>query len=166
VLVLIGTVLVFTNCGKKAKDKAIEKAVEKAIEKQSGGKAKVDLSKGQVTIKDEKGQMTMTQGGGAQLPDGFPKDVLVYAGASITVSAKQPNAFMLVLTSKDDKKKVAETYKSTLKSQGWEEATAMDMGDVTTMEYKKEKEKRTLVISIAKSDNQTQITLNVETEKQ
>jgi hypothetical protein len=163
VFVLIASVIVATNCGgKKAQERAVQKAIEDSIKKQSGGKAKVDLSKGQITIKDKQGEMTMTQGGGAQLPDGFPNDVPVYPGAAITMSAKQPKAFMVMLTSKDDKKKVADTYKSTLKAQGWEEGSSMDMGDVTSLEYKKEKEKRTLVIGISKDNAGSRITLNVE----
>jgi len=166
VLVLCLAVAVVAGCRKKSQEQAMNKAIEKAIEKQSGGKAKVDLSKGQMTFKDKEGQVTVSQGGGAQLPDGFPKDVLIHKGAAITIASKQPNVFSVVLTSKDDKSKIVDAYKSSLKSQGWEEASSMDMGDVTTFEYKKEKENRTLVVNVTKESDKTQITLIVETRKE
>jgi len=164
VLLAVGLVSVTANCGKKAEERAAEKAIEKAIEKQSGGKAKVDLSKGQVTIRDKEGQATFTEKGGAQLPEGFPADVPVYKGAAIVMSSKQQKSFTLMLTAGDDRKKVAETYKSAMKSQGWEEETTVDVGEALSLQYKKDK--RTVGINISQADDKTQIVLIVNAEEQ
>jgi len=160
ILVLIASVCVLTNCGKKAE----ERAIEKRIEKQSGGKVKADLSKGQITIKDKEGETVIAQGGGAKVPDGFPKDVLVYKNAAVTASVKQKNMFMLSLAAKDDMNKIAEAYKSSMKSQGWEEGMVMNMPDAVALQYKKGK--RNASISINKEGDKAAIVLHVETEEE
>jgi len=160
-MIALSAVLV-AGCGGK---KAAEKAAERAIEKQSGGKVKADISKGKVTIKDEKGATTFAAEGGAELPDGFPKDVLVYKGAVIVMSSKQQNTFTLMLHTKDDAKQIAEAYKTSMKSQGWEEKNMINIEGNVTIQYAKEKEKRQATVSVSKSDDQAQITLIVEKEE-
>jgi len=157
-LVLV-TALAFVGCGKKAQ----ERAAEKMIEKQSGGKVKADLSKGQFTIKDKEGRATFSQGGGAEVPEGFPKDVLVYKGSQIVMSSKQKKNFTLMLTTKADPKTVADAYKAAMKSQGWDESNMVNIEGTISIQYQKEKEKRTTAVSISKSGDQTQITLIAET---
>lgn len=164
VLVLISTAVFLTSCGKKAKEEAASRAIEKAIEKQTGGKAKVDLSKGKVTIKDKEGELTMAQGGGADLPEGFPKDVLAYKGAQVMLAVKQANSMSVVLETKDDLKTVEEAYKTSMKAQGWEEETAMTMPEGVMHHYKKANRKASVTIN--KDPGKSRITLIVESEKE
>lgn len=74
-------------CG-KIKEKIAEKAVEKTVEKATG--QDVDLEKGRVTVKDDKGNTT-EWGAGAKLPDDWPKELMPYPGAQVvgTFSTRQ-----------------------------------------------------------------------------
>ena len=162
VLLMIVAAVAFTSCGKKAAEKAQERALEKAIEKQSGGKVKADLSKGQFTIKDKSGETSVAGEGGAQINPDFPKDILIYKGASAIASFKQGQSFTLMLKTTDDMKTVADAYKASMKAQGWKEESDMSMGDVTSLGYSKEKRKA--VVSVSKDNKATQISIVTETE--
>lgn len=158
-LLLIASVALTASCRKKAD----ERAIEKAIEKQSGGKVKADISKGQVTFKSKEGEMTITSGGGAKVPEGFPKDVLVYRGAEVLMSAKERDSFTVMLTTGDNSETVAEAYKKAMKSEGWEEETSLQTPQGVGLTYKKEK--RIAIVNITKDDKKTQISLHVSTEE-
>jgi len=162
--IMIAAAFLATACGKKAEERRAERAVEKAIAKETGGKVKADLSKDKVQIKTEKGEVTITEAGGAEVPEGFPKDVLVYRGASVMMSAKEQNTLMVWLESKDDLKKVVETYKENMKSQGWEEKSAMSLPAQVSLQY--EKDKRTVSISVTKEDDKSRIQIVVVTEEE
>ena len=161
VWIFAGLVLFFIGCG-GGQERAAERAAEKSIEKETGKKADVDISKEKVTIKSEEGEFTVAGKGGASLPEGFPKDVYVYAGADIKMSGKQENSFMLTLESSDDIKKVVNEYKDKMKSQEWKEKTTLDMGAQTMIEY--EKDTRSTVINVSKADDKTQIYIVVNLE--
>jgi len=158
--VLAVSALLVASCGKKVEEKAAERRLEKAIEKESGGKVKADISREKVEIKTEKGEMTITGAGGAEVPDGFPKDVHIYKDATVVMSAREQNTYSLVLQTNDDLKKVSETYKKEMTAQGWEEEAAINMGGMVMLQYKKAE--RAAAVSIATQDDKTQVTLSVQ----
>lgn len=131
-----------------------EQKLEKAIEKQ-GGQAKIDLSKGKMEIKTAEGETTVTGKGGGKLPDGFPKDVLVYKKSTIVVSMKKDEGFLVGFQSDDDAAKVVEAYKKQMPANGWEEKMAVNLPQGTMLQY--EKNKRTCAVSITKADEKTGI---------
>jgi len=164
VVVLSLTAVFLANCGKKADEKAASRAIEKAIAKQTGGKAKVDLSKGEISIKSKEGEMTMAQGGGVELPPDFPKDVLAYKGSQVTLTAKQTDGMSVVLETTDDSKTVESAYKSGMKALGWAEEMTMAVPEGVMYHYKKGS--RTAMVTINKDPKKTRITLIVQLEKE
>ena len=155
----LATALILAGCGGKATDavkaKIADRIAEKAVESKTGGKAKIDTANGKVEF--------TTDNGDAKLPDGFPKDVYVYAGAAVKTSIKSEDGFHLILETPDKKDKVLETCAAKMKADGWTEMESMDSDDASVRQY--EKDKRTATLNLQVSDDKTQVMLNVTGEK-
>jgi len=111
------------NLGQKVAEKITEEAVEKAIESE-GGEAEVDIGEEGVSIKTDEGEMTY--GGGAELPEGFPKVVPVYPDMQIVSSWKatddEKESFSVSGIIGDSGKKIFDWYKSQLSNWDTEES--------------------------------------------
>lgn len=159
---LLATVLVLGACGKKS----AEKTIEQAIEKNGGGKAHVDLSKNQMTIQTKDGEKIEIASGaeGLAVPADFPKDIYVYPKVKVEGSIKTGEATQLTLVTADAPAKVAEEYKGQMKKSGWKEKTAVQMNEMTMLEYSKDQ--RDLLVHITSDGKQTRIMLMESIEKQ
>ncbi|MCX7767219.1 MAG: hypothetical protein N2246_10990, partial [Candidatus Sumerlaeia bacterium] len=132
---LITTLVFLLACGKSSEEKAMEKAVEKAIERESGGKVKADISRDKIEIKGEEGSVSIASEGKVDIPDDFPKDIHLYKGARVVMSARENQGFMLLLETGDEPKKVGEIYKSEMTSQGWKEKMVMNVPEGVMLQY-------------------------------
>lgn len=148
---------------RRASESMAERVIEKAMQAQGGGQADVDLSEGRMVIQNKDGKSEIATGGSAAVPADFPKDILVYDGAKIVVSAKHQDGFMLSLQTPDKREKVVEKYRASMTAQGWSEESSLNAGEVTVVAYKKEG--RSASLSVAGSGDETQITLTAATEK-
>ena len=159
-LLLLATTLVLVAslpsclCG-RIKERLAEKATEAAIEAVAddgkGGKAKVDLSKGTFTVTDDKGgSLKFAAGGGAKVPETWPKDFPVFAGAKVTMAMDTPNGSTVSFETADPPAKVYGYYASTMPGQGWKinVRTSVDDGG-TLMMTKDPKRSATVVVSSA-----------------
>jgi hypothetical protein len=153
----IGSILLL-SCGQSAE----EAAVEKAIEKESGGKAKADISKDKMVIKTEEGQMTIDASGGAEIPADFPEDVFVYKGAAVIMSMSQPDGFVLSLSTADGVDKVKAAYGESMASNGWKEETNFQMGAQSMISYKKGG--RIASVMLVEDQGKTNINLTVNAQ--
>jgi len=111
------------NLGQKVAEKVTEKAVEKAIESE-GGEAEVDIGEEGVSIKTDEGEMTI--GGGAELPEDFPKVVPMYPGMQIVSSWKvtedEKDSFSVSGIIGDSGKEIFDWYKSQFSNWDTEES--------------------------------------------
>ena len=182
-IVLLAACVVGAGCGKKISEKISEKIIEKKMEKDgvkadvkiSGGKmtikatgkegktADIDISGDKVTVKSEDGTAAFTAGKSAKLPDGFPKDVYVYDGATVATVMTTPDGCNVSFQTKDSAEKVTTAYKSKMTANGWTEESAFTTAQQTMIAYKKNKQAATVMILAA--DGTTQINLTVVTEK-
>ncbi|MBD3320025.1 MAG: hypothetical protein GF350_02915 [Chitinivibrionales bacterium] len=147
----------FYGCGKKAEEKGAETMIEKAIENESGGTADVDISEGTMNIKTDDGEMSVTSGKGARIPDAFPDDILIYKGASIEAAMEVPDGFSIQLKTDDGVAKVSELYTSRMKADGWSQEASVDMGQQAMLSFKKDE--RAAQVVIMPDDNSTRIGL-------
>ncbi len=154
IVLAIGLVCV-TGCGRQAE----EAAVEKAIELQTGGTARVDLSKETMQIETEEGKMTMSSGEGAKLPDSFPQDIYVLDGAKIEMAMEVPQGYSLAFTTDKDRAAVAEQYKKQMTSAGWTQKAAMDMGEQVMLAYEKPERAANIVITADESVTRVNVTV-------
>ena len=148
---------------RRASESVAEKLMAKAIEKNGGGKADVDLSKGKMTVKTDKGEVVVTAGGGATIPADFPKDVFVAQDAKMLATTSIPGTFSLTMESKDGAEKLMEKYVAEMKAQGWKTESTMNMGETLMTSFAKDTRKTSVVMS--KSDKGSQIILTVTDDK-
>lgn len=186
---LLGAVILVwaVGCGKtteKVVEKAAEKAAEKAIQTEMGkdAKAEVDVQGGsvkivsqdgteQVSVSTQDGQTTVTSqsegaksviGPGATVPENFPKDIPVYAGAEILVSAEDVEAktYMVQARTKDPVETVGAYYKKELAGQGWTESQNVTQTTPAPMQMISfTKGERQLTVIIHSPDDATTLTI-------
>lgn len=151
--------LIFTGCGRKTEEQVFEKTIKKAIEKESGGSAKVDIQDETMKITTKDGEVTISGGGNAKLPDDFPSDILIYDGAKIMACMQAPGGMSVSFTCKDAPAKVASVYRLKMKEKGWGLEQAMDMGQQQIVMFIKDE--RNLVVSIGENDEGTFVGLTL-----
>lgn len=148
--------------GQKIAEKVTEEAIEENIESE-GGEAEVDITEGEVSVKTDESEMTV--GGGAELPEGFPKVVPVYPDMEISSSWKSvengKENFSVSGTTSDSGDEVFNWYKSQLG--GWEiegEFTS-ESGGESTSTISANDGTYSVVVVIMESDEGTVVTLAV-----
>jgi hypothetical protein len=164
--VLVCSAVLVSGCGKAKKsisEKIAEKAIEMNMKDADGNSAKVDISKGTMTIKTKDGETAVVSGDGASVPADFPKDVYIVKGAKIQMSMKTPDGYMLNMQVEQSAAKLAETYETELKAQGWKQEGSFDMGETRSLSYKKDE--RQVAIVMGKSDAATTVMITVTDKK-
>lgn len=134
-----------SGCGQAA-EKASEKAVEKAIEDSSGGQAKVDLGKNEITVKTEDG--TTKVGGAYEWPAKIPADVPKFsAGKIISLVETTPadGGYQVMVGIEGATMADIEQYKGQLEGSGWKVITTTKMDDGYLVMT--EKDKRAVMVS-------------------
>lgn len=183
-LILSLVLAVAVGCGKSA-EKAQEAAIEKAIEsgaKANGADVDVDIKKGAVSVtsteqgtttsatyndnggtvsvKGADGEMVMTSGADAKIPEGYPADIPQYAGVKLemVMSNATEASYTTEATTADAMETVAAWYKEQLASGGWkQEQTVSSGGDAPMQMFVCSKEGRQLMVTVSKSDGVTRI---------
>ena len=155
-------------CG-RFKERLAEKATEAAIEGLAddgkGGKAKVDLSKGTFTVTDDKGgSLKFAAGGGAKVPDTWPKDFPVFAGAKVTMALDTPNGATISFETADPPAKVYGFYATTMPGQGWKINVRTSVDDGGTLMMTKDP-KRSATVVVNGSSGKTAVVLSSATAK-
>lgn len=187
---IFALVAIVIGCG-KAKEAAQETAVEKAIEaaaskdgqkvdvdlkkgtmevttKDGASTAKVDTATGSVSVTSNDGNSKVAFGEGATIPEDFPKDVPVYAGAKVigASSDKANKQHMVQLETADAVLQVAEKLKADATTNGWTEDTNMNTtsGDnpMAMMTYTKGERKADYMVM--KQNDKTSITVSTTGE--
>jgi hypothetical protein len=168
-LLLIVFSLALANCSgeseKTTTKKGEEAMTEKIRESSSVEKVDVDVSGETVRIKSKEGNVTISGGEGISLPGLFPKDIPIYEGAKILHSMEsiEEKAVSVSLTTKNNQATVVEYYKSTMKSQNWEEKGLMELPTQKILMYAKGNRNANLVI--ASVEEQTQIIITTTEEE-
>ncbi len=133
--------------------------------KTTEGELKVEEKSGQVTVETttKEGKVKIAGGdSGVALPDNFPKDVPIIHGATVRMAVTQGAQMFVNLRAPGSTADAAKFYQESLKGQGWEIETAMNMGDTSMLSAKKEKRQCTVVA--AKDSDGTMVQLTVSPE--
>jgi len=133
--------------------------------KSSDGTVKVehkgDAAKYEITTKEGKATMTASDTAVA-IPDTFPKDVPIPKGAVAKLTMSQGKAEILHLHVAGSIADVAKAYQDTLKGEGWEIVSTMNMGEASMVHAKKGN--RQCSAMVVKDDAATMIQLTVSQE--
>ena len=142
-----------------------EKAVEKAMEQASGGKAKVDLDNGKVTVSTDEGT---AEWGGNKLPDNWPSDAPIYPNSQVQFSGasnqNDNSNSTVVLQTSDSGEKVLAYYKQELVAKGWKIESTYEMSDAAMLGATKDKSSISVTIGSG-GDQKTSITVSVGTKQ-
>ena len=116
-----------------------------------------------MVVQSKEGEVKMSAGSAAKLPDGFPPDIPTYPVMNLTFSQsmQENQTFNLQATSSDPFEKVAAHFKAETVSQGWAETTALDQneGGKQMRVYTGSKEGRVLTIMLSAEEQGTSITI-------
>lgn len=145
--VALCSLILIAGCGRKSQEKISESVIKKAIEKQSGGKAKVDLSEGSISIQTEEGSFQMSSGESAKIPDNFPSDVYVFEGAKIEAVMQSTEGSTLSLSTQDTISKVTGKYRSEMTNKGWKQESTINMGDQQMLLFTKDERASTVIVT-------------------
>jgi hypothetical protein len=155
-------------CGRmkeRLAEKAVEAAFEGAADDGKGGKAKLDLSKGTLNIDDGKGgNLKFVAGGGAKLPESWPKDFPVVAGAKVTFALDTPNGASVTFETADPVQKVYDYYLTTMPTQGWKINVKTQTDEGGTLMMTKDP-KRSATVVVSGSSGKTSVVLSSATSK-
>ncbi len=142
-----------------------EKVVEGMLESATGGKADVNVDKGNVTVKTKEGSFST----GTSLSADWPKDAPVYPGATVTYSGSSnpqtgESGYAAVLTTSDSAQKVRDYYSKELMSQGWKTEATYNANESSVISATKDT--RTFTVATAEAGGTTTITLGVSQKSQ
>lgn len=132
----------FASIQEKVEKKIGEKVAEGTVGALTGGKVKMDAEGNNFQFKDNKTGNSVAIGEDLKLPDDFPKEVPLYAGAkikSVSMSKSGDKEATITLGMDDEPAKVATWYAETLKKAGWSEDSSTTMGKSEARSYKKDK---------------------------
>ncbi|NOS68117.1 MAG: hypothetical protein HOO67_07220 [Candidatus Peribacteraceae bacterium] len=155
---IASALLLLPACGRKA----AENAMEQQIRQETGGDADVDMNADgsmQVTTKDG-----TYNAGNNQLPEDWPTDAPIYAGAKIQFSGSangttgKPGS-AAVLTTSDSAADVVTYYKAELAKQGWTISSTMEAQGTSI--FGATKGTRALSLLIGSAEGQTSITIGI-----
>jgi len=132
----------------------VDKDGTRATVTQSGGGAELKIE-GKGGLRAQ-----MNEKGGVALPDGFPKDVPIYPGSAVTMSASTKDGMQVVLKTPDPSDKVAAFYKEKLKGAGWELETSLS-GEGSSMVSGK-KDQRSVGAVVGRDSGGSAVTLMIQ----
>ena len=145
----LSAMLVLSGCGPDL-GKAI---VEKTIESQTGGKVDVNADKGEMTIKTEQGDISVSGDGKASLNKDFPKDIYIAPDAQIMMSLAngENKSYSVVYTTAMKSDEIYAKYKEELMAKGWttDPQTEIVFQDSKTMQYKNGAKRLTLIMGLS-----------------
>lgn len=157
ICLFVSVLMVGCSCSEKSEEKVAEKIAEKIIAAKTGENADVEVDKEGMRIKTKDGEMALTSGKSAKMPDNFPKDIPMYKDSVLDMAMEVPEGYTLSYTTKDDMAKVSEWYLIEMVNQGWTKEASMDMADQKMLVFKKGERGANFVI--APDNDQTRISL-------
>ena len=129
----------------------------------NGEKVVVDRGSNSVKVTSKDGSAVYSGGAGTVVPDTFPKDVPIYAGARVTgaVSGAQQGSSgqMVTFETSDSPEKVIDFYKGQLS--GWKNSMEMASGNGKMLVLVSPDQKRTVTVTATPGGGKTSVSLTV-----
>lgn len=150
-----------TGCFKSPSEKFAEKMVEKTIEAQTGGNVDVDTSGGTVNFKTDDGTTQVSSGGEVNLPDSFPKELIIVSDAKIIIASSADKTMSVAYQTDSNQSELYVDYKTKLNSQGWTKEFEMDAGTGKVVNFKKDTQRASITISENSNKDEKQTIVNI-----
>jgi hypothetical protein len=127
------------------------------------GEVKIDQKAGQTTLEanTKDGKVKLSAGeSGVALPEGFPKDVPIYKGATVQMAMAQGKQMVVHLQVAASPAEGVKYYQDGLKGNGWEIEATMNMGEMAMVHAKKAQRK--CMVTVHKQEKGTLVQIAVE----
>lgn len=160
-LVLSIAALCVAGCGKSPG----ERLAEAAIEASTGQKVDVDEDGGKVSLKTDKGEMTISGGDAATLPASFPKDVYLPEDYTVASTMELPGAMVVSLETRGSVSALAADASKRMQAQGWKQVMAMQ-SDADNRMLSYQKEQRSASVTFSREDDKVTVGLQLASEAQ
>jgi hypothetical protein len=161
-VVLLGVAaLCATACSKSPGDRLAETALSAA----TGQEVEVDKDGGKVTLKGDKGDVTLASGDAATLPADFPKDVYLPSSYKVESSMQMPGATVVSVAAPGQVSALFADASQQMQAQGWKQTMAMQQSGETQM-LAFEKDNRSAMVSFDADENgQVKVALQLATKQ-
>lgn len=153
-LPLLAVTLIGCSVTDKLSQKAGEELMEKTIEKQTGAKVDINSNGEDITIKSADGQTQYSSGGSAQIPEGFPKELIVADDAKIIMSSSSKTGSSVSYVTNSAQTDISAKLLTTLGALGWEKQ--MDINSDNSIMLTYAKGSMSAIISIGENDSKEQ----------
>lgn len=151
-MTIVTATLFFSGCGPSLG----EKIMEKTIETQTGGKVDINADKGEMTIKTEQGDISVSGEGTATLNKDFPQDIYLAPDAQIIMSLAngQDRSYSVAYTTAMKIEEIYPKYKEELTAKGWspDAQTEMTFGESKTLLFEKGTQRLTLIVGTSQDE--------------
>ncbi len=151
--------------GEKLVAKGLEKVIEKSLENAGGGKADVDLTKDRIVFRDKESGKEFSIRSGAELPEGFPKDVPVFSPAQVAGSMVMGPMTMVTFESASTPQEISGFYQTQLTAQGWQTAFQASPTPQTFSALFKKENRQVTVNVTSESEGKTSLVLSYGLEQ-
>jgi len=159
---VLGLSFTLTGCFKSPSEKFAEKMVEKTIESQSGGKVDVNTNSGTMDFKSDDGTMQVSTGGEVSLPDSFPKELILASDAKVVLATSADKTTSVAYKTDESAVDLFAGYKKELADMGWTKDFEMDAGESKMVNFKKDNQRASFIISEnTSSEDEYQTMVNI-----
>lgn len=148
VLFLLGVAALCVACGKSPGERLAETALSAATDQ----KVELDHDGGKVTLKGDKGDMTISGGDAATLPPDFPKDVYLPADYKVESAMQLPGATVVSVAAPGRMSALFADASKQMQAQGWKQTMSMQQSGESQM-LAFEKENRSAMVSFDADEN-------------
>lgn len=145
--------------GQTVNEKIGEEMAERAIEQQTGAKVDIDSQGEKVTINSEEGQVQYSAGGEVDLPDGFPKELIMAGDAKVIMASSSDQTSTVSFVTNVEKTAIKQEYLDGLTGQGWKKEMEVDAGTGVMMSFNKERTNVVINIGENNADDHPEKTL-------
>ncbi|MCO5053651.1 MAG: hypothetical protein M9920_15340 [Verrucomicrobiae bacterium] len=143
-----------SGCGKKKHTIKTDDGNVEITQSKSGDDFRME-------IKGQDGKSAMTVGDTVSVPDSFPKDVPILAGAKPFMNVTQDKLEILHLKIQQPLAAVAKEYQEKLKAEGWKIESTANMGEMSMIQAKKDNRTCSVVINKGSGDAEATVQLAV-----
>jgi hypothetical protein len=153
-VVLSAVTLSACTPGKTVNEKISEEIVEKTLEGQTGAKVDVDSQGKNITIKSDDGQVQYSAGGEVDLPQNFPRELIVVDDAKVILASSGEGNSAISYVTNFEHEIVKQKYVGGLAGQGWKKEMEVDAGSGIMLTFRKET--MSVVINVGENANNDQ----------
>lgn len=162
------TVCSLSGCGRgcaKQQEKMATEVAEKLAEtsaKAAGKDVDINVKDGKFEMKTEDGKMSFQAGEDIDIPDDFPKAMIIYEGSKLMHYMNSDKGTSATFSSTDDRAKIVSSIKEKLEGGGWKTETSAAMGSMNIDSYNKDE----VTLSVTVSEAQGKRTISQALVKQ